>query len=168
MLWGKPQYHFLRQWDLSFAFLRLSIQFLFYCQKCKWNSWKKRDLQGFQRKKDPARLLLQGQFFYCGFTNWVCPKSANAQSHFLDGSLCSKVNVWGLFMCCCGFAVWCVCSEEIFSISSSLITQSFFLPSAVKVARTFAVPLRLRYQSYVESDVGVTLYTNWLIMRIKG
>ena len=36
---------------------------------------KMQDLQGFCVKKDPARFLLQGQFFCYGFTNWVCPKS---------------------------------------------------------------------------------------------
>ena len=36
---------------------------------------KMRDLQGFCVKKDLADFTLQGQFFYCGFTNWVCPKS---------------------------------------------------------------------------------------------
>ena len=36
----------------------------------------------------------------------------------------------------------------------------FFLPSAVKVAFTSAVPFRLTYQSNVVSDVGVIRYTN--------
>ena len=55
-----------------------------------------------------------------------------------------------------------LCIEEIFSISSNLIMQFFFLPSAVKVAFTSAVPFRLTYQSNVVSDVGVIRYTNWL------
>ena len=55
-----------------------------------------------------------------------------------------------------------LCTEEIFSISSNLIMQFFFLPSAVKVAFTSAVPFRLTYQSNVVSDVGVIRYTNWL------
>lgn len=41
-----------------------------------------------------------------------------------------------------------------------LIMQFFFLPSAVKVAFTSAVPFRLTYQSNVVSDVGVIRYTN--------
>ena len=39
---------------------------------------KMRDLQGFRRKKDLADFTLQGQFFYCGFTIRVCPKSHNS------------------------------------------------------------------------------------------
>ena len=33
MLWGKPQYHFLRHYNLSFAFLGMTIKSEFYCQK---------------------------------------------------------------------------------------------------------------------------------------
>ena len=46
-----------------------------------------------------------------------------------------------------------LCNEEIISISSNLITQFFFLPSAVKVARTSPVPFKLIYQLKVDIPI---------------
>ena len=68
MFLGKSQHHFSRPRNLSFAFWKASIKFQFYCQK-------RRICKALSVKKDPARLLLQGQFFYCGLTNWVLPRT---------------------------------------------------------------------------------------------
>ena len=46
----------------------MSIKLWFYWQKCGI-------CKALSVKKDLADFTLQGQFFYCGFTNWVCPKS---------------------------------------------------------------------------------------------
>ena len=48
----------------------MTIKLQFYCQKC-------RSCKVFGVKKDLARFLLQGQFFYCGFAIGFCPKSTN-------------------------------------------------------------------------------------------
>lgn len=75
----------------------------------------------------------------------------------LDSGLCRKVKTMGFLMRCALSSFSFLCNEEIFSISSNLIIQLFFLPSAVKVAFTSAVPFRLTYQSKVVSEVGVTI-----------
>ena len=69
--------------------------------------------------------------------------------------LCRKAKTMGFLMRCALSSFSFLCTEEIFSISSNLIIQLFFLPSAVKVAFTSAVPFRLTYQSKVVSEVGV-------------
>lgn len=51
-----------------------------------------RDLKGFLRKKDLAEFLLQGLFFYCGFTNWVCPKSGESTYFALLIAACAAAN----------------------------------------------------------------------------
>lgn len=71
--------------------------------------------------------------------------------------LCRKVKTMGFLMRCALSSFSFLCNEEIFSISSNLIIQLFFLPSAVKVAFTSAVPFKLTYQSKVVSEVGVTI-----------
>ena len=77
--------------------------------------------------------------------------------HVLDRGLCRKAKTMGFLMRCALSSFSFLCSEEIFSISSNLIIQLFFLPSAVKVAFTSAVPFKLTYQSKVVSEVGVTI-----------
>ena len=74
-----------------------------------------------------------------------------------DIGLCRKAKTMGFLMRCALSSFSFLCTEEIFSISSNLIIQLFFLPSAVKVAFTSAVPFRLTYQSKVVSEVGVTI-----------
>lgn len=73
------------------------------------------------------------------------------------GGMCRKVKTMGFLMRCALSSFSFLCNEEIFSISSNLIIQLFFLPSAVKVAFTSAVPFKLTYQSKVVSEVGVTI-----------
>ena len=78
----------------------------------------------------------------------------------LDGSLCRKVKTRGFLRNIPLSSFSFLCNEEICSISSNFTTALLFRPSAVKVALTSAVPVKLTYQSKVVSDVGVTLYTN--------
>ena len=77
-----------------------------------------------------------------------------------DSCLCRKVKTRGFLRNIPLSSFSFLCNEEICSISSNLTTALFFRPSAVKVALTSAVPVKLTYQSKVVSDVGVTLYTN--------
>ena len=60
-----------------------------------------------------------------------------------DSCLCRKAKTMGFLMRCALSSFSFLCTEEIFSISSNLIIQLFFLPSAVKVAFTSAVPFKI-------------------------
>lgn len=81
----------------------------------------------------------------------------HGSGNYISRQLCRKAKTMGFLMRCALSSFSFLCTEEIFSISSNLIIQLFFLPSAVKVAFTSAVPFRLTYQSKVVSEVGVTI-----------
>ena len=64
---GKAQHRFSGHWNFSFAFLKLSIKYLFIDENA-----------GFARlfgvKKDPARLALARSIFLLWFYKWVLPQ----------------------------------------------------------------------------------------------